>query len=1050
MPNYIKVKTGQSSWSTATKAYVKKSTGWVQPIRIWMKLLSGWTRIWPVSGPFALTSPFITSTSSGSTHIMPTTPLRIGTTYYGRNGTWDANGWTISSYKYEWRRYNLQFAGDDSGQTTRSSGTFSSPSIAYTPAGLDDKKYLSFYISPTTTDTLEMSEAESGDDDGRLFVIRRPPINILATLSADTKVGTEISYGSAWNVTSEYLPENSRTLIVWYRNTSATLTGATAIKVNLGSVAGAYTYTPVDADIGNYIIAKETTFNSGSDYADGYLTLGNTVGSGTPVGVSAVAITSSVIGAAPGNFTYSLTNVSSVTSPPTPIQQRVSAASNTVLIEINSAFPSDTESYELWSYGTGSLAGGTLANPAVQSITTLNQYNSSGNFVPTGGSFDTITSISSSASNSPISTFTKSVGTSRTLQFGVSNTTGALSWRINYTISGASTGNGTFALNTNSMPASITVSGASSPTVTINSITAYSSLNQEGGSTTGTAGSQTSLSTITKPTAFSTTSSSNYTFYVTPVIPTISIAANSGVSATAGTINWTSTNQASFSSTGTFSATGTTATSITNASLTASTTYTGTVTVTSSTGHTASANYSLTTSAPPTWTITWNANGGTGGGTTVQNRGVAHTAPSPGTREGFDFSSYRKPEFGGDPTFVASGGTFNPTANDSFWAQWTVKTYSVTFDANGGTGAPASQTKIHGTNLTLSATSPTRATVGSTQYAFAGWNTAANGSGTSYSAGATYTLNAPLSLFAQWTVTTLNWSISWNANGGTGGGTTTEPRGNSHTAPSPGTRSGFTFSQWRKPEFGGDPTFVANSGTFTPTANDSFWAQWTANPVTPTITMAANSGVSATAGTINWTSTNQASFSSTGTFSATGTTGTSISKTGLTASTAYTGTVTVTSSTGHTASANYSLTTSAAPLQAVVWGAMTAPAFSRGASSLRWGWNQQLPSSGDYNEANIQYFFQFSSSNATTTQSLSPTGLLASGTKPRRLGGGLTVGGATYDNRVSSQTSDYTVGYPAVSGEPVAYSASARYLRYRAVVVGSNGTTYTSNFSAWV
>jgi hypothetical protein len=129
---------------------------------------------------------------------------------------------------------------------------------------------------------------------------------------------------------------------------------------------------------------------------------------------------------------------------------------------------------------------------------------------------------------------------------------------------------------------------------------------------------------------------------------------------------------------------------------------------------------------------------------------------------------------------------------------------------------------------------------------------------------------------------------------------------------------------------------------------------------------------------------------------------------------------------------------------------MTAPAFSRGASSLRWGWNQQLPSSGDYNEANIQYFFQFSSSNATTTQSLSPTGLLASGTKPRRLGGGLTVGGATYDNRVSSQTSDYTVGYPAVSGEPVAYSASARYLRYRAVVVGSNGTTYTSNFSAWV
>jgi hypothetical protein len=76
--------------------------------------------------------------------------------------------------------------------------------------------------------------------------------------------------------------------------------------------------------------------------------------------------------------------------------------------------------------------------------------------------------------------------------------------------------------------------------------------------------------------------------------------------------------------------------------------------------------------------------------------------------------------------------------------------------------------------------------------------------------------------------------------------------------------------------------------------------------------MSSNTGVTSTAGTINWTSTNQSSYSSTGTFSGTGTTGTSISKTGLSASTTYTGTVTVTSSTGNTASANYSLTTSAA------------------------------------------------------------------------------------------------------------------------------------------
>jgi hypothetical protein len=306
MPNYIKIKTGSSSWSTATKAYVKKSTGWVQPIRIWMKLLSGWTRIWPTSGPFATTSPYIVSTASGSTHLLPATPIRVGTTYYGRNGVWDANGWTISSYNYQWRRYNLQDAGDDLGQTNRSSGTYSSPSIEYTPTAADDKKYLSFYISPVTTDTFEMSEAESGDDDGRLFVIRRPPVNTSISLSLDTKVGTAISYGSSWSTDPAYAPEAARTLIVWYRNTTASLTGATAVKVNLGTVAGAYSYTPVNLDIDNYIIAKETTFNSGSDYADGFLTVANTTGSGTPIGVSAVAMTSSVISgviAAPTSLT---------------------------------------------------------------------------------------------------------------------------------------------------------------------------------------------------------------------------------------------------------------------------------------------------------------------------------------------------------------------------------------------------------------------------------------------------------------------------------------------------------------------------------------------------------------------------------------------------------------------------------------------------------------------------------------------------------------------------------------------------------------------------
>jgi hypothetical protein len=140
---------------------------------------------------------------------------------------------------------------------------------------------------------------------------------------------------------------------------------------------------------------------------------------------------------------------------------------------------------------------------------------------------------------------------------------------------------------------------------------------------------------------------------------------------------------------------------------------------------------------------------------------------------------------------------------------------------------------------------------------------------------------------------------------------------------------------------------------------------------------------------------------------------------------------------------------------------MTAPTFARNttpassSTSYRWGWNNQLPTSGDYTASNITWEWQHSSANTTTTQSATPAGLIASGTRPNRSTGGLTVGASTFNNRVSSLSGDYNTGNPVqatvpVNNEPVIFSTSSRYLRYRAVVVGTNGTTYRSNYSAWV
>lgn len=70
--------------------------------------------------------------------------------------------------------------------------------------------------------------------------------------------------------------------------------------------------------------------------------------------------------------------------------------------------------------------------------------------------------------------------------------------------------------------------------------------------------------------------------------------------------------------------------------------------------------------------------------------------------------------------------------------------WTVSYNANGGSGAPGSQTKWKAENLTLSTTKPTR-----TDWTFEGWATSASGS-VAYQPGATYTGNAALTLYAIW------------------------------------------------------------------------------------------------------------------------------------------------------------------------------------------------------------------------------------------------------------------------------------------------------------
>jgi uncharacterized repeat protein (TIGR02543 family) len=260
------------------------------------------------------------------------------------------------------------------------------------------------------------------------------------------------------------------------------------------------------------------------------------------------------------------------------------------------------------------------------------------------------------------------------------------------------------------------------------------------------------------------------------------------------------------------------------------------------------------TFTPLTWTITWSANGGTGGGTTTQNRGTSHTAPSPGTRSGFTFQFWRYPATGFDIlNTVSDGGTFNPAQDMTFAAVWAVIQYTVTYDANGGTVSPTSATVNAGSSVTLP--SPSRS-----GFTFNGWYTASSGGSFLGFGGTSYTPTSSITIYAQWTVVT--YTVTWNANGGTVSPTSnTGASGTTVTTPTP-TRSGFTFSGWASTASGDFTSGPTAGSSYTITETTSWFARW-AVPLPVISSIVARNGGTGGAYKMQWTitSTNTASYS---------------------------------------------------------------------------------------------------------------------------------------------------------------------------------------------
>jgi uncharacterized repeat protein (TIGR02543 family) len=259
-----------------------------------------------------------------------------------------------------------------------------------------------------------------------------------------------------------------------------------------------------------------------------------------------------------------------------------------------------------------------------------------------------------------------------------------------------------------------------------------------------------------------------------------------------------------------------------------------------------SAGSSYTPTSNVTMYASWTSNTGTYGAITLPTA----------TRTGYDFKGWST----SSSATSGSTGSYTPTGNVTLYAVWAKKSYTITYNNNGKGTTPSSQTKTHGTNLTLQSfiadqtaagysvtfnenggdTRP-KALTSTLTYKQTYWNTASNGSGTNYASKGTYSANESATLYAIWNtnygavtlpaaITKANTSetgykVTFNANGGSC--STTE-------LTSSKTRK-YAFSKWAAGSTSG--TQYNAGASYSPTSATTMYAVWTETVTNGSITL---------------------------------------------------------------------------------------------------------------------------------------------------------------------------------------------------------------------
>ena len=207
------------------------------------------------------------------------------------------------------------------------------------------------------------------------------------------------------------------------------------------------------------------------------------------------------------------------------------------------------------------------------------------------------------------------------------------------------------------------------------------------------------------------------------------------------------------------------------------------------------------------YTVTFDANGGTGGDVYTYYYGDnLGSLPTP-TRTGYEFLGWYTAKSGGSQV----GYYTTVYGNAIYYAQWRILSYTVTFNANGGTVGTSSVTRNYGVSIG-SLPTPSR-----TGHTFLGWYTSASGGSRVYESDA---VTSSRTLYAHWQANT--YTVTFNVNGGDSSCSYSRTYGSSVGTLPTASRGGYVFKGWFTAASGGSQV----SSSTTVTGNATYYAHW--------------------------------------------------------------------------------------------------------------------------------------------------------------------------------------------------------------------------------